>query len=120
LRVFISLDCYIPSSSGKRSVKGGPVHVQKRGHIFAALSVVDEFPGVVDLLPGEFRFPSEFHAAAFCGLHSGAGPLADKAAFEFSKYTNHLPHRAARGRLGVDRYNSRVLSSVFDIAPLLR
>jgi hypothetical protein len=44
---------------------------------------VDQFPGVVDLLPGEFRLAPEFHASAFRGLNSGAGSFADKATFQF-------------------------------------
>ena len=38
---------------------------------------------------------------------AAAGSLADKAAFEFREYANHLPHGAARGFLGVDGFCKR-------------
>ena len=44
--------------------------------IFAALSGVDQLPGVADLLRGQFRLAPEFHAPALRGLHSGAGSFA--------------------------------------------
>jgi len=35
-------------------VKGGAAHVQQDCNVLAALVVVDQLPGVVDLLPGKF------------------------------------------------------------------
>jgi hypothetical protein len=95
-------------SPGKRPVKRGAVHSQERGHIFAAmLSGVDQLPGVDFLLRRQFRFAPEFHASASRGLHSGAGPFADKATFQFRQYANHLPHGAACRRLSVDCLSQR-------------
>src|SRR5580704_2401576 len=51
--------------SVKHPVKSSSVHVQKGCNVLAALSGVDELPGVVDLLRGEFRLASEFHATVF-------------------------------------------------------
>lgn len=70
-------------SGTQRPVKSSAVHIEKGGHIFAALAVVDQLPGVVDLLAGEFWFASEFHPPALHILHSGAGPFAYQAAFQF-------------------------------------
>jgi hypothetical protein len=39
--------------------------VRERGNVLAALAVVDQFPGVGDLLPGKFWLGSEFRAVAF-------------------------------------------------------
>ena len=82
-------------------------NIQQRGHVFAAPSVPDQFPGVVDLLRREFSLAPEFHASAFRGLYPGAGPLTDKAALQFRQYANHLPHGAACRRLGVDCLRER-------------
>ena len=48
------------SLTGQRPVKGGAVHVEERGHVLAALAVVDQFAGVSDLLPGEFGLAPNF------------------------------------------------------------
>src|ERR1019366_7782515 len=85
------------ASSRYRAVKGTTVHVEKRGHIFAALPFVDQLPCVVDLLPGKFRLAPEFHTSAFRVLHSGACPFAYQATFQFREYADHLPHGTARG-----------------------
>ena len=37
-------------SLGKRSIQRRAVHIQECGHVFAALAVLDQLPGVVDLL----------------------------------------------------------------------
>src|ERR1022692_1871643 len=85
-----------------RPIKGGTVHVKQPGNVFAAFAVIDQLPGVGFLLRRQFRLASEFHAPAFRGLHSGAGPFADKAAFKLGQNANHLPHGPACRRLGVD------------------
>jgi hypothetical protein len=56
-------------------IKGGAVNIQERGHVFAALAVVDQLPGVVDLVRRRFPLAPEFHASRFRGLHSGACAL---------------------------------------------
>jgi hypothetical protein len=66
-----------PSSTSKRPANGGAVYVQKRGHVLASLPVIDQFRGVVDLLPVAFRLAPEFHSPALRGLHSGACPFAE-------------------------------------------
>ena len=68
---------------------------------------------MLDLLRGEFRLASEFHAALSGCLHPGAGSFADEAAFQFRQYANHLPHGAACRCLGVDCFRQR---SEFDAA----
>ena len=82
---------------------------QKRRHIFAALAVVDQLTSMGYLLQREFRLASELHAWAFRGLHSGAGPFAYQAALKLGQYAYHLPHRAARSRVGVDCLGERRL-----------
>ena len=47
--------------------------------------VINEFAGVFDLLRRQFRLASEFHLSALRGLHSGAGPFADKAPLKLSQ-----------------------------------
>jgi hypothetical protein len=47
------------------------VNIQERGHVLAALAFVDQLPGVVDLLRGEFRLAPEFHASAFRVVEHG-------------------------------------------------
>ena len=72
-----------PSANGKRGsnrkrpVKGGAIHVQKRGHILAALTFFDQLPGVTYLLLQQFPLAFEFHAPAGpCGVP--ARPMVKK------------------------------------------
>ena len=51
-------------STNKGAIESCAVHIEERGHIFAALSSVDQLPGVCDLLRCEFWLASEFHAQA--------------------------------------------------------
>ena len=99
-----------------RPVKRGPVHVEKRGHVFAALAFVDLLACVLDLLRRQFGLAPEFQAPAFRGLHSGAGPFAYQAALKLGQYAYYLPHGAACRRFGVDRFCQR---SEFD-APVFQ
>jgi hypothetical protein len=82
--------------------KGLPPDFEKVGHLLPVLALVDQLPGVGNLLRGHFRLTSEFHAPALRGLHSGAGPFADEAALQLGQYADHLPHGPACRRLGVD------------------
>ena len=51
-------------STNKGAIESCAVHIEERGHIFAALSGVDQLSGVGDLLRREFRLAPEFHATA--------------------------------------------------------
>jgi hypothetical protein len=53
---------------------------------------------VGDLLRRQFWLAPEFHAPAFSGLHSAAGPFAYQAALLFSEDADHLPHGEIRDR----------------------
>jgi hypothetical protein len=43
-----------------------PFHAEPEHHIFAALSLIDQLPGVVDVLRGQLGLAPEFHASASC------------------------------------------------------
>ena len=107
-----SLDKRIPSVEaallGKRPVKGGAGDFEQVGNALAVvLALVDKLAGVIELIRCEFPLTSEFHAPALRGLDAGVGAFADKAALKLGQQANHLPHRAARRRVGVDVLRQR-------------
>ena len=66
------------SLTGQRAVERRASHVQKVGNVLPRLAFVEELPRVVDLLRRQFHLPTELHAPALRGLHSGAGALGDQ------------------------------------------
>ena len=89
-----TFELHLHAELSERPVKGASVHLEQIRDLLPVLTFFDQLPGMVDLLPGEFRFAPEFHGSAFRGLHSSACPFADKTAFEFS-----LMRCTALGRL---------------------
>lgn len=107
-----------PLSRDNSPVEGGAADFEQVADVLAALPGVDQLPGVADLLRREFRLAPKFNAPALRVLHSGAGSLADKAAFQFCQHINHLPHGAACRRLGVDclRERTKFHGAFFQVA----
>jgi len=50
--------------SGKRPVEGGMVHAEKVGNIVTGFAVVDQLPGMGDVLRHQLWLAPEFHAPA--------------------------------------------------------
>jgi hypothetical protein len=83
------------------------VHVEQRGDHSYWLALGAKLAGMGDLLRGQFGLGAESDPTLPGGLHAGAGALSDQAAFEFGQDTNHLPHSAAGGGLGVNMLRQR-------------
>jgi len=58
-----------------RSIQRRAAHVEKIGDVLTGFAFVDQLPGVVDLLRGEFYLSAKLHAPALRGPHSGASAL---------------------------------------------
>jgi hypothetical protein len=52
-------------------------HVQEVSEVLPGFALVDQLPGVVDLLWRQFCLPAKLHASALRGLHSGACAFRD-------------------------------------------
>jgi hypothetical protein len=78
------------------SVQRFPADAKERGHFLAAVSGVDQLPGVDDLLRGQLGSASALHASCLGGFDAGRASLGNQAAFQFGPHTNQLPHGAVR------------------------
>ena len=61
----------------------------------------NERPDVADLVRGEFRLPSEFHAALSSGVNPSAGAFKDNAAFKLGNGGKDVKHKLAARCRGV-------------------
>jgi hypothetical protein len=59
--------------TGKRPVKRRPAHFPQVCHMLPCFALVDQLPGVIDLLRRQFHLPAKLHATALRGFHSSRG-----------------------------------------------
>ena len=57
-----------------------------------------------DLLQRQLGLAAHLHATGDRRRAARFGPFLDQGAFQFRQYPDHLPHGAARGRRGVNRF----------------
>ena len=88
--------------AGQRPVKRCATNAVTGCNGLGRFVIVDQLPGMGYLLRRQFPLTPELHTAGFCGLNARPRSLADKAALQFRRYANHLPHRAACWRVSVD------------------
>jgi hypothetical protein len=91
----------------QRPVESGAADFENAGDALPVLALVQHFAGVFKLLGIELALAPEFHAALVSRHDTGTGAFGYQATFQFGEYGDHLPHRPACGRLGVDGFRQR-------------
>ena len=94
--------------SAPSGVQRHAAHIEKVGDVLAGFALLDQLAGVADLRGRQFGFAPESRrlGAARPSRRRGCAPRSDK----LGQYTDHLPHCATRGRVGVDRLSDRLES----------
>ncbi len=88
----------------QRPVKRPPRDVERLGYRVVGFPLLDQLPGMGGLLRGELGLAAHLHATSDRRRAARPGAFLNQRAFEFGEDADYLPHGAARGRRGVNRF----------------